>query len=95
MITEYDDEPIRGLPGELPQGETLLWQGSPEQAGRMVWTKPDERLVQFENASPTWPLQVKQQMGMTGPQDQATLPVSRCEPRSLIHPSSLLLLRRR
>lgn len=30
MITEYDDEPVRGLPGELPQGETLLWQGSPD-----------------------------------------------------------------
>jgi hypothetical protein len=30
MITEYDDEPVRGLPGELPEGETLLWQGSPE-----------------------------------------------------------------
>lgn len=30
ILTEYDDEPIRGLPGELPQGETLLWQGSPE-----------------------------------------------------------------
>ena len=30
MITEYDDEPIRGLPGELPEGETLIWQGSPE-----------------------------------------------------------------
>ncbi len=54
-----------------------VWQGSPEQAARMVWATPDERLMQFENASPTWPLQVKQQMGMTGPQDQATLPVSR------------------
>ncbi|WP_232824387.1 hypothetical protein [Blastomonas sp. UPD001] len=30
MITEYDEEPVRGLPGELPQGETLLWQGSPD-----------------------------------------------------------------
>lgn len=30
MITEYDDEPVRGLPGELPQGEVLLWQGSPD-----------------------------------------------------------------
>lgn len=30
MITEYEDEPIRGLPGELPEGETLIWQGSPE-----------------------------------------------------------------
>lgn len=30
MITEYDDEPVRGLPGELPEGETLIWQGSPD-----------------------------------------------------------------
>jgi len=29
-ITEYDDEPVRGLPGDLPEGETLIWQGSPE-----------------------------------------------------------------
>jgi hypothetical protein len=28
-IGEYDYEPIPGLPGELPPGETLLWQGSP------------------------------------------------------------------
>jgi hypothetical protein len=28
-IGEYDYEPIRGLPGSLPAGETLLWQGSP------------------------------------------------------------------
>jgi hypothetical protein len=64
--------PFRGAVARL-----VLWQGSPEQAMRMAWTRPDERLIQFENASPTWPLQVKQQMGMTGPQDQATLPVSR------------------
>lgn len=30
ILSEYEDEPIRGLPGELPQGETLLWQGSPD-----------------------------------------------------------------
>lgn len=30
MIVEYDDEPIRGLPGNLPQGERILWQGSPD-----------------------------------------------------------------
>lgn len=30
ILTEYDDEPVRGLPGELPEGETLIWQGSPE-----------------------------------------------------------------
>lgn len=29
-MTEYDHEPIRGLPGDLPAGENILWQGSPE-----------------------------------------------------------------
>jgi hypothetical protein len=28
-LTEYDHEPVRGLPGVLPPGEQLLWQGSP------------------------------------------------------------------
>jgi hypothetical protein len=65
-------EPFRGAVAGL-----AVWQGSPEQAVRMVWARPDERLIQFETASPAWPLQVKQQMGMTGPQDPATLPVSR------------------
>lgn len=29
-MSEYDHEPVRGLPGLLPPGETLLWQGSPD-----------------------------------------------------------------
>ncbi|WP_353226501.1 photosynthetic complex putative assembly protein PuhB [Novosphingobium sp.] len=29
-MTEYDDEPIRGLPGMLPAGEEILWQGAPD-----------------------------------------------------------------
>lgn len=28
-LSEYDYEPVRGLPGVLPSGEQLLWQGSP------------------------------------------------------------------
>ena len=28
-VAEYDYEPIPGLPGKLPPGEVLLWQGSP------------------------------------------------------------------
>jgi hypothetical protein len=28
-VSEHDFEPIRGLPGDLPKGETLLWQGAP------------------------------------------------------------------
>lgn len=29
-MSEHDYEPIRGLPGDLPKGERLLWQGSPD-----------------------------------------------------------------
>ncbi|MBJ6122971.1 photosynthetic complex putative assembly protein PuhB [Sphingomonas mollis] len=29
-MTEYEIEPIPGLPGELPAGERILWQGSPD-----------------------------------------------------------------
>jgi len=28
-MSEHDFEPIRGLPGVLPEGETILWQGAP------------------------------------------------------------------
>jgi hypothetical protein len=30
MMTEYEWEPVPGLPGRLPAGETILWQGSPD-----------------------------------------------------------------
>ncbi len=29
-MSEYDHEPVRGLPGLLPEGEHILWQGSPD-----------------------------------------------------------------
>jgi hypothetical protein len=29
-MMEYDSEPIRGLPGNLPEGERILWQGAPD-----------------------------------------------------------------
>lgn len=29
-MTEHDNEPIPGLPGLLPEGERILWQGSPD-----------------------------------------------------------------
>lgn len=29
-ISEYEHEPIRGLPGDLPEGEAILWQGAPD-----------------------------------------------------------------
>ncbi|QMW23979.1 photosynthetic complex putative assembly protein PuhB [Sandaracinobacteroides saxicola] len=30
MMANFDHEPIRGLPGPLPAGEHILWQGSPD-----------------------------------------------------------------
>jgi Bacterial PH domain len=30
VSSEYDLEPIRGLPGALPEGEHILWQGAPD-----------------------------------------------------------------
>jgi hypothetical protein len=29
-MSEYDFEPTRGLPGELPPGEEVVWQGAPD-----------------------------------------------------------------
>ena len=31
MMTEYEIEPIPGLPGLLPTGEHILWQGAPDR----------------------------------------------------------------
>ena len=36
MSDEYENEPIPGLPEYLPDGETLLWQGSPDASG-VAW----------------------------------------------------------
>jgi hypothetical protein len=30
VVTEFEGEPIPGLPGHLPPGETILWQGRPD-----------------------------------------------------------------
>ncbi|MFM9852907.1 MAG: photosynthetic complex putative assembly protein PuhB [Sphingomonadaceae bacterium] len=32
-MSEYDHEPIRGLPADLPPGESIIWQGSPQWRG--------------------------------------------------------------
>jgi hypothetical protein len=31
-MTEYEDEPVEGLPGHLPAGEAMIWQGRPSVA---------------------------------------------------------------
>jgi hypothetical protein len=30
VMTEYEHEPVRGLPGYLPPGEEMVWQGAPD-----------------------------------------------------------------
>lgn len=30
FVREHDDEPVRGLPEVLPDGESVLWQGAPD-----------------------------------------------------------------
>jgi len=32
-FSEHDAEPVPGLPGPLPAGEALLWQGRPSFEG--------------------------------------------------------------
>jgi hypothetical protein len=43
-MSEYDHEPVRGLPGELPAGEAILWQGAPDW-GTLVSSALHVRLV--------------------------------------------------
>ncbi len=31
-MTEYEDEPVEGLPEYLPEGESMIWQGRPTMA---------------------------------------------------------------
>ncbi|WP_435418721.1 photosynthetic complex putative assembly protein PuhB [Parerythrobacter aurantius] len=35
-MSEYDHEPVRGLPGDLPPGEQILWQGAPSFADLLL-----------------------------------------------------------
>jgi Bacterial PH domain len=32
-VSEYDCEPVPGLPENLPDGETIIWQGAPDRNG--------------------------------------------------------------
>ncbi|OSZ72913.1 hypothetical protein CAP39_04905 [Sphingomonas sp. IBVSS1] len=55
----------------------VMWQGESATARRFATSRPDEQLIEFDSGSPTWPLQTKQTVGLSAPQDPATLPVSR------------------
>jgi hypothetical protein len=47
------------------------------RAGTLAKSPPNEALTRFEDASPSWPLQVKTQYGLATPQPSWTLPVSK------------------
>jgi hypothetical protein len=44
-VNEYSHEPIPGLPGELPEGEQVLWQASP------TWDAMAKRVFQVYTAA--------------------------------------------
>ena len=44
-MNEYSHEPIPGLPGELPEGEQVLWQASPS------WDAMAKRVFQVYTAA--------------------------------------------
>lgn len=44
MSSGYENEPVRGLPGQLPAGEHIVWQGAPEWK-RMALTVFHVRIV--------------------------------------------------
>ncbi len=46
-MDEYDHEPLRGLPEELPTGERLLWQGAPKRAAIARRALHDRKIVVY------------------------------------------------
>ncbi|WP_206243952.1 glycosyl hydrolase 2 galactose-binding domain-containing protein [Novosphingobium terrae] len=72
-----------GLPGfsgriaDLWAEPTAL---SPETIRAAAAKAPDAALIQFEDASPHWPVQVRQMAGQVQPQDAWTLPKSAAAP---------------
>ncbi|PZR35464.1 LamG-like jellyroll fold domain-containing protein [Caulobacter segnis] len=50
---------------------------SPSELLALARTPPDEALTAFEAGSPVWPVQTRQMLGQTAPQDAWTRPVSK------------------
>jgi len=61
-LSEHDYEPIPGLPGPLPPGETLLWQGAPRwwplarRAFRIGWVAGYFAALALWHGISTWAL---------------------------------------
>ena len=51
-----------------------------QAAARMASAAPNDALINFENGSPSWPLQTRQMAGQLVPQDAWTLPTSNTPP---------------
>jgi hypothetical protein len=53
-MTEHDYEAVPGLPGRLPPGETLLWQGHPRWSRLMIDTLHIRPLIAYFSALALW-----------------------------------------
>lgn len=51
---DFDFEPIRGLPAELPKGEQLLWQGSPDWKSLAVRAYQVRKVAGYFAVLVTW-----------------------------------------
>lgn len=51
---EYASEPIPGLPAQLPEGERILWQGSPSWSGLAVQAFHVRKVAIYFAALMTW-----------------------------------------
>lgn len=71
MISEYDVEPVRGLPAPLPPGETVLWQGAPDRRS-LARTAFHSRLVAgYFGLLALWSLAASLSDGIDSPRDLA------------------------
>ena len=68
-MTEYEHEPIPGLPGLLPPGEHILWQGSPDWRALARSAFHTRLIAGYFALLATWALVSSIATGVRGPSD--------------------------
>jgi hypothetical protein len=64
-VHEHDFEPVRGLPGVLPAGERVLWQGSPQVLSFLVHALHVRWVIGYFAVITAWRLWAALDGGMT------------------------------
>jgi Bacterial PH domain len=62
---DFDFEPIKGLPAQLPKGENILWQGAPTTAGLAVRAFHIRKIALYFSALMVWRMLAGQADGMS------------------------------